>query len=948
MSESSSHQTTPPAPSGSSSKSQIAKNDGSGSRRGVGADGEMTIISARSPLADLSLGRGGAFDVAHSLEGERLGQFVLQKFIGGGGMGIVFRALDTTLNREVALKVLSRDQSSDDEALRRFRNEAQSAARLDHDNIARVHYVGEDRGVHYIVFEFIEGINIRDLVEQKGPLPLEEAVSYTYQIAQALEHASQRAVIHRDIKPSNVLITPDGRAKLVDMGLARLNQVAQADNDLTASGVTLGTFDYISPEQARDPRSADVRSDLYSLGCSFFYMLTGRPPFPEGTVLQKLLQHQGDHPPDPRTLRPELPVEVTRILARLLAKNPAHRFQQASELTAELAELANRLGMPLSVPRMAWTAPRSATASRLQHHLPWILPLAALFLIVIALDQFGSSDGPSEQARVAPHRPTTDGRSRPGSPTTGGKGRQGADATERSTRPNTDQQSPTVPATAPVARESRPNSDPAPTRPAGDSNASPAGPGTQLEGELSFERSTARAVGAPEAEGQLDPPPIGSPQSSLIAPAAEGETLLSKKTEPPTEREGLLIISDHDEGPRTYASLRAALAEAKNDDVIELRFNGRRLEKPFKISNLRITIRAGEGFRPVVQFRPDSNPVEYPPSMILVAGGSLIGRGVNWELDLPREVPADRAMVETQRANLVRFERCSMTIRNASFDGSAYHAGVAFFDVKAAPGTATMAMDPAAGEDQAVRIELVDVVARGEASLARSSDLQSLTLDWDNGLLATSERLLTAIGGAIKPHELVRPVEINLRHVTAAVQRGFAALDNSIDAPYQLLTRVTATDCILLSTGHAPLVEQIGSDDIDEFMGRVEWNGERDYFDGFEVFWHIEKSTNPTASKTMAFDEWAAFWGSRLKRVSADPISWRALPAGNKPRHSVGPADYALDASASRNPPAHSASNGLDAGLIAARLPALPAEERAEPLNGRSSPGVDNRDAAKP
>ncbi len=116
-------------------------------------------------------------------------------------------------------------------------------------------YVGEDRGVNYIVFEFIEGVNIRDLVEQRGPLPLEQALSYTYQIAQALEHASYRSVIHRDIKPSNVLITPDGKAKLVDMGLARLNLMAQASNDLTASGVTLGTFDYISPEQARDPRS---------------------------------------------------------------------------------------------------------------------------------------------------------------------------------------------------------------------------------------------------------------------------------------------------------------------------------------------------------------------------------------------------------------------------------------------------------------------------------------------------------------------------------------------------------------------------------------------------------------------------------------------------------------------------------------------------------------------
>ncbi len=354
----------------------------------------MTIISSRAPVPSLAFGRSvPPLESGSLLEGERLGQFVLQKFIGGGGMGVVFRALDTTLNREVAVKVLSRDQSTDDEALRRFRNEAQSAARLNHDNIARVHYVGEDRGVHYIVFEFIEGVNIRDLVEQKGPLPLVEAVSFTYQIAQALAHASQRDVIHRDIKPSNVLITPDGKAKLVDMGLARLNQVAQADNDLTASGVTLGTFDYISPEQARDPRSADVRSDLYSLGCSFFYMLTGRPPFPNGTVLQKLLQHQADHPPDPRGVRPELPVDVSGILARLLAKNPAQRYQQADELIAALSALGEKLGMQLSSPRTIWTAPRPrGPIARWRHHLPWVVPLAALFLIVLALDLSGTAD----------------------------------------------------------------------------------------------------------------------------------------------------------------------------------------------------------------------------------------------------------------------------------------------------------------------------------------------------------------------------------------------------------------------------------------------------------------------------------------------------------------------------------------------------------------------------
>src|SRR5437763_5879774 len=203
--------------------------------------------------------------------------------------------------------------------IRRFKNEAQRAARLDHPNIARVYYVGEDGGWNFIVFEFIEGTNLRDRAEKDGPLDLEQALHYTLQIAEALAHSSSREVVHRDIKPSNVLVTASDQVKLVDMGLARLHQVESEADDLTASGVTLGTFDYISPEQARDPRAADVRSDIYSLGCTLFYMLTGRPPFPDGTVLQKLLQHQGDEPADPREFRPDLPDDLVRLLWRMLA-----------------------------------------------------------------------------------------------------------------------------------------------------------------------------------------------------------------------------------------------------------------------------------------------------------------------------------------------------------------------------------------------------------------------------------------------------------------------------------------------------------------------------------------------------------------------------------------------------------------------------------------------------
>ena len=285
----------------------------------------------------------------------------------------------------------------------RFQNEAQSTARLDHQNIARVYYVGEDHGLQYIVFEFIEGVNVRDLVAAKGPLPLAEAISYTLQTAEALAHAAQRNVVHRDIKPSNLLITPEGQVKLIDMGLARLREAGPAA-DLTASGITLGTFDYISPEQARDPRNADVRSDLYSLGCTFFFMLTGRPPFPDGTVLQKLLQHQGDQPPDVRQFRPDLPDGVGRVLRRTLAKDPRHRYAEPGELVDDLLLLAREAGIqPLRLAGRAAPSARRPSAGVVRRHLPWAAPLAALLLIVALMDVFWSrSSGPEAPMPASP------------------------------------------------------------------------------------------------------------------------------------------------------------------------------------------------------------------------------------------------------------------------------------------------------------------------------------------------------------------------------------------------------------------------------------------------------------------------------------------------------------------------------------------------------------------
>ncbi|MFM7206712.1 MAG: serine/threonine-protein kinase [Planctomycetaceae bacterium] len=322
-------------------------------------------------------------DIGRLLEGTMLGPYRLDRFIGGGGMGAVFRALDTTLDRVVAVKVLAGRRADDEELLKRFRNEAQSAARLDHENIGRVHAVGSEDGWQFIVFEYIEGTNLRDLVRSQGPFDVARAVDITIQVADALEHASQRDVVHRDIKPSNIVITPTGRARIVDMGLARLPQVAE-DRELTVSGMTLGTFDYISPEQARDPREADVRSDLYSLGCTVFFMLMGRPPFAEGTLVQKLLQHQQAVPPALDELRADVPRRLADIVARLMEKDPLDRYQRPAVLVADLASFAEEQGFTIedAPPLQPPDQPRPHPVAG---RLPWLVPIAGLVMLVTGL-----------------------------------------------------------------------------------------------------------------------------------------------------------------------------------------------------------------------------------------------------------------------------------------------------------------------------------------------------------------------------------------------------------------------------------------------------------------------------------------------------------------------------------------------------------------------------------
>lgn len=314
-------------------------------------------------------------------------------------MAAVLKARDTQLARIVALKILPPLAARDPESVTRFKQEARAAAALDHENIARVYFCGEDQGLHFIAFEFVEGTNLRQLIDRHGVLPAADCVRYMLQVAAGLNHAAERGVVHRDIKPANIIITPDGRAKIVDMGLARLDSDA-ANGGVTQSGVTLGTFDYISPEQALDPRQTDVRSDIYSLGCTFYHALTGRPPVPEGTAARKLRAHQFESPLDPRLLNPTIPDELAIVLSRMMAKQPHQRYQTPRELIAHLKGLAERLQLDSTTLSQDAAIQAVPTQRELVPSTPRLQPwwLVAIGSLALALAAFAIATSPSRPA----------------------------------------------------------------------------------------------------------------------------------------------------------------------------------------------------------------------------------------------------------------------------------------------------------------------------------------------------------------------------------------------------------------------------------------------------------------------------------------------------------------------------------------------------------------------
>jgi len=266
-------------------------------------------------------------------------RYRILELLGSGGMGRVFKAEHRLMERLVALKVINRNFMDNPAAVERFRREVKTAARLSHPNIVAAFDAEQVQDCHFLVMEFVEGQSLDRFVQQRGRLPVAEACDYIRQAALGLQHAWERGMVHRDIKPQNLMRTPDGRIKVLDFGLARFLAEGKSGSGLTQFGVVMGTPDYIAPEQAHDSRAADTRSDIYSLGCTFYYLLTGRVPFPEGSMLQKLMAHVEKAPTPLVRLRSDVPPAVAGIVERMMAKDPARRYQTPAEVARELGDV---------------------------------------------------------------------------------------------------------------------------------------------------------------------------------------------------------------------------------------------------------------------------------------------------------------------------------------------------------------------------------------------------------------------------------------------------------------------------------------------------------------------------------------------------------------------------------------------------------------------------------
>lgn len=814
--------------------------------------------------------------------GTLLGHFMIKSYIGGGGMGRVYLANDTALDRNVAVKVLPRQRANDQSTVARFMNEAKSAARLNHEHIAQVYFAGEQDGIPFIVFEYVEGTNIRSMVDDYDAFPLPQALNYLIQIAHALAHAADHGVVHRDVKPSNILITKEGRAKLIDMGLARLLDPSHSKDDLTASGVTLGTFDYISPEQARDPRNADIRSDIYSLGCTFFFMLSGRPPFPEGTVLQKLLQHQGDEPPDIRSFQPNIPAEIAVLMQKMMAKDPRQRFQTPTALIDALVHVAKMIGLqPTGPGKLNWVMSTPSQTSRFLKHIPWLTAIAILLGAYFVLNLYWQQIG--KPSNIIPLELTD--QFQKDDPFFSPAPLQNAEKTEKiHTNPEK---------TELVRQRSPENFDLTAILPGqldeelerrfpslfGITQDAPTD--DRLHSRLADHERLGGGLSATAFVGQL----IKQNHSGTLglfaylkdAKSITTMTLPTTSVEP--EKILNLCVDPTGSTPDSYKTLPAALAKADKGATIELKWNDMEKIDPFALTGRQLNFVAAEGYRPIMRFELGNSPVASQSSrtMTTLRTCHLIFQGIGIEMNISQDdMGLQWTLFELIDANDIRFQNCTLTIRNAATDNSAYHQQVAFFRsssfsagleqiplVSSADRSASIPSGigmtnaseyetvypengfetvpsflPINNDKQLLKIRMIDSVLRGEATCFRCDKLQDVEFIAQNCLFALAKSFirLNDSGRTTTPESKVRILFDRISYY--GLQAFALQYRNSFETEPMRLEVETDRSVFLLND--APLAVFRGASSRLSAFDSLKWSGRSYYFQNVSLGWKFQ------------------------------------------------------------------------------------------------------------
>jgi serine/threonine-protein kinase len=332
-------------------------------------------------------------------------RYEVEELVGAGGMSSVYRAHDRLLDRKVALKVMHQHYGEDPEYVERFRREARSVASLSHPNVVTVIDRGEHEGRQFIVFEYIEGENLKQLIQRRGPAPVRTALELAKQIALALSFAHQQGLIHRDVKPQNVLLNGEGSAKVTDFGIARSLDL---QHGMTQTGTVLGTSDYIAPEQAQG-QNVDEHTDVYSLGVVLYELLTGEVPFPGESFVAVAMRHINEPPPPLHDSRPDVPADVEAIVRRAMAKDPADRFASMADFCAAIDGALAGLETGTHVSAPPGHRPRHVSAPR-AHRRSSAWPVVLALVLLIAL---GAVLGYVLLHRSNGHHPTHGGSTSP-------------------------------------------------------------------------------------------------------------------------------------------------------------------------------------------------------------------------------------------------------------------------------------------------------------------------------------------------------------------------------------------------------------------------------------------------------------------------------------------------------------------------------------------------------